>query len=144
MKDNKKENVKYEQSAMAVVLFDGKILCTVEDIYGKKVLSLPKGHVEVGETVLEAAIRECFEETDVILTANDAVEQLEPYLYSFTTPQGQLICKTLYPVLFYLSKKQAPLAKETRICEVMFMDMADFLRKCSYDNIRNLVKKILL
>lgn len=144
MKDNKKENVKYEQSAMAVVLFDGKILCTVEDIYGKKVLSLPKGHVEVGETVLEAAIRECFEETDVILTANDAVEQLEPYSYSFTTPQGQQICKTLYPVLFYLSKKQAPLAKETRICEVRFMDMADFLRNCSYDNIRNLVRKILL
>lgn len=129
---------------MAVVLFDGKILCTVEDIYGKKVLSLPKGHVEVGETVLEAAIRECFEETDVTLTANDAVEQLEPYSYSFTTPQGQQICKTLYPVLFYLSKKQTPCAKETRICEVRFMDMADFLRNCSYDNIRNLVNKILL
>ena len=70
------ENVQYEQSAMALVLFDDKILCTVEEIYGKNVLSLPKGHVEEGETALETAIRECFEETDVILTINDAVEQL--------------------------------------------------------------------
>lgn len=57
-----------EQSAMAVVLCKGKILATVEDIYGRKVLSLPKGHNEQGETLLQTAIRECFEETNIILT----------------------------------------------------------------------------
>lgn len=139
-----KENVKYEQSAMAVVLFNDKILCIVEDIYGKNVLSLPKGHVEEGETVLETAIRECFEETDVILTTNDAVEQLEPYSYNFTTPQGQQICKTLYPVLFRLNKEQVSRAKEARIREVKFVDVAEFVRNCSYDNVRNLVEKYCL
>ena len=141
---NLNENVKYEQSAMAVVLFDGKILCTVEDIYGKNVLSLPKGHVEAGETVLETAIRECFEETDVVLMPDDAIQQLEPYSYSFTTPQGQKICKTLCPVLFRLSKEQTPRAKERRIREAKFVEVAEFARNCSYDSIRALVEKYCL
>lgn len=138
------ENVQYEQSAMALVLFDDKILCTVEEIYGKNVLSLPKGHVEKGETALETAIRECFEETDVILTINDAVEQLEPYSYNFTTPQGHQICKTICPVLFRLGKEQFPHAKERRIREAKFVEVAEFARNCSYDSIRALVEKYCL
>ena len=60
-----------EQSAMAVVLCKGKILAIVEDIYGRKVLSLPKGHNEQGETLLQTAIRECFEETNIVWTLLD-------------------------------------------------------------------------
>lgn len=127
---------------MAVVLCNGKILCTVEEIYGKPALSLPKGHVEKGETVTETAIRECFEETDVKLCQQDAVKPLKPYSYTFTTPDGQQICKTLYPVLFYLSAERAPLAKEKQIREVKYMDVDDFLRECSYDNVRALVKTV--
>ena len=137
-----KEQIKLEQSAMAVVLCNGKILCIAEDIYGKTVLSLPKGHVEKGETITEAAIRECFEETDVRLSLKDAVKQLEPYSYGFTTPEGQHICKTLCPVLFRINKEQPTCAKEKRILEAKFMSTDLFLQECSYDNIVNLVKGI--
>ena len=138
-----KQKIKYEQSAMAVVLYENKILCTLEEIYGKSVLSLPKGHVETGETVLETAIRECFEETDIILTSEEAVKELKPYSYSFKTPDGHQICKSLNPVLFRLSKEQSPRAKEKRILEVKFMDVNAFINECPYDNVVNLVKTCL-
>ena len=128
---------------MAVVLCHGKILCTVELIYGKHVLSLPKGHVEIGETVTDAAIRECFEETDVRLSKEAATKLLEPYNYSFTSPNGQQICKTLSPVLFQLPAEQTPRAKEKRILEAKFVDINEFLSECSYDKVVNLVKSIL-
>ena len=137
-----KQNIKREQSAMAVVLCNGKILCIVEEIYGKPVLSLPKGHVEGSESVIETAIRECFEETDVILSTKDVVRLLENYSYSFSTPDGQQICKTLCPVLFYLSQEQTPRAKEKRILQAKFVDIDSFLRDCFYDNIVSLVKNI--
>ena len=125
---------------MAVVLLDGKILCTVEEIYGKPTLSLPKGHVEVGETIVETAIRECFEETDITLSTGNVVKELEPFSYTFTTPDGQQIYKSLCPVLFRLNLEQTPHTKEKRILETKFMDVDDFLRECPYDNVVNLVK----
>ena len=134
--------MKNETSAMAVVVCNGRVLATVEDIYGKSVLSLPKGHVEQGESVLQAAIRECFEETDVKLTAQDAVRELPSYSYDFTTPQGQQIHKTLCPVLFSLSEEQTPRAKEKRISKIEFMPIDDFLQRCAYDNVRKLFENL--
>lgn len=46
-----------------VVEDNGKFLMVEEDIYGKKILNQPAGHLEPGETLLEAAIRETLEET---------------------------------------------------------------------------------
>lgn len=132
----------YEQSAMAVVVCHGKLLCTVENIYGKDVLSLPKGHVEEGETAIDTAIRECFEETDVTLTPNDVTRQLEPYNYGFTTPSGKNICKSILPVLFTIDNERIPCAKEHRISKVCYMPIEDFLRNCTYDNVRQLVKNL--
>ena len=138
-----KQKPKIETSAMAVVLCRGTILCTVEEIYGKPVLSLPKGHVESGETILQTAIRECYEETDVTLCPEMAVKTLKPYTYTFTTPNGQQTCKTLYPVLFNLTEQQTPRAKEHKIREVKYMDIDEFVRECSYDNVRALVKDVI-
>ena len=89
-----------ELSAMAVVVCNGKILATTEDIYGRTVLSLPKGHNEQGETLIQTAIRECFEETNVVLTEENLVRALSPYSYQFTTPSNKLVQKTIAPFLF--------------------------------------------
>ena len=134
--------MKNELSAMAVVICDGKVLVTVEDIYGRNVLSLPKGHVEAGETVLDAAIRECFEETDVTLERHNAERELPSYSYVFSTPEGEQIRKTITPVLFRLDVEPSPLAKEKRMLEAKFMPIDDFLRDCSYDNVRKLFENI--
>ena len=134
--------MRHELSATAVVLCQDKVLATLENIYGKLVLSLPKGHVEDGETVLDTAIRECFEETDVQLNAQDAVKELPSYSYGFTTPDGVEICKTITPILFRLNEEPTPRAKEKRISKAEFMEIGDFLRECSYENIREILKQL--
>ena len=131
----------YEQSAMAVVLCNGKVLATVEVIYGKPVLSLPKGHIEYGETVLDTAIRECFEETGVVLEKKFAQKELTPYSYGFTTPNGEEIRKTITPVLFVLTTQPLPYAKEKRIAKAEFMPIGDFLQNCPYDSVRKIIEE---
>ena len=48
---------------MAIVFCKDKVLCLVN--HDNRV-ELPKGHLEPGETSLQAAIRECLEETGVM------------------------------------------------------------------------------
>ena len=131
-----------EQSAMAVVLCKGKILATVEDIYGRKVLSLPKGHNEQGETLLQTAIRECFEETNIILTEENMVKALAPYSYQFSTPSNKLVQKTIAPFLFEVESEGQPIAKEKRMISAQWMEISEFLQKCSYDKVKTIVKGI--
>ena len=131
-----------EQSAMAVVLCKGKILATVEDIYGRNVLSLPKGHNEQGETLLQTAIRECFEETNIVLTEENLVKPLTPYSYQFSTPSNKLVQKTIAPFLFEVESEGQPIAKEKRMISAQWMEISEFLQKCSYDNVRAIVKEI--
>ena len=125
-----------------MVVCGDKVLATVENIYGKPVLSLPKGHVELGETVLDAAIRECFEETDVKLGEQDAVRELPSYSYGFTTPDGVEICKTITPILFVLKSLPTPRAKEKRISKVTFMPIDEFTQNCPYDNVRKIIANL--
>lgn len=138
--DNKFDSI--EQSAMAVVLCKGKILATVEDIYGRNVLSLPKGHNEQGETLLQTAIRECFEETNIVLTEENMVKALTPYSYQFSTPSNKLVQKTIAPFLFEVESEGQPIAKEKRMISVGWMEISEFLQKCSYDNVKAIVKEI--
>lgn len=138
-----KKRVSLEYSAMAVVFYKGRILATTEDIYGKVALSLPKGHIEAGETITEAAIRECFEETNVITTQADAIAELEPFEISFTTPDGRDVVKVITPILFNILYKCNPKPLEKRIKSVEYMDVNDFLQNCSYDNVKQVVQSAL-
>lgn len=87
---------KAEESAMAVVTCKNKILTTTELIYGTQTLSLPKGHREENEEIVDTAIRECFEETNITLTKENLIKELTPYSYEFLTPSNQLIKKTIF------------------------------------------------
>ena len=127
---------------MAVVLYHDKILATVELIYGKETLSLPKGHKEENETSLDTAIRECFEETNVVITRDDLVMELPSYSYEFLTPSNQFIRKTIIPFLFRIDREGRLLSKEKRILSVQWMDVDRFIENCAHENVINLVKQI--
>ncbi len=135
-------NATEELSAMAVVLYGESILVTNELIYGKETLSMPKGHKEEGESLVETAIRECFEETNIIITKNDLVRELTSYSYEFLTPSNKLIRKTIVPFLFKGNDKGEPLAKEKRMISVKWMNKDEFLDKCTHENVRNVVRSI--
>lgn len=126
---------------MAVVLHEGKVLATRELIYGKEVLSLPKGHIEAGESHIDTAIRECFEETDVVLRETDIVGEPEPYTVRFTDHHFRLVCKAIYPVVFRVDRCGEPRPKEERMLEACFMDINEFLATCTYDNVSRIVKQ---
>lgn len=132
---------KLEESAMAVVACNGKILATNELIYGSEKLSLPKGHIEANETQIEAAIRECYEETNIVITEGDLVKRLAPYSYEFLTPSNKIIRKTLFPFLFEVSDFGIPLPKEERMVSVKWMNIDEFLSLCPYDNVKDVVKE---
>lgn len=135
-------NVKIEESAMAVVIYNGKILSTNELIYGKETLSLPKGHKEENESLIETAIRECFEETNVVITKDDLVKELTSYSYEFLTPSNKSIRKTIVPFLFKVKEEGNPISKEKRIISVQWMDIKIFLEQCTYENVKDVVKAI--
>lgn len=137
------KRVSLEHSAMAVVFYNGRVLATHEDVYGKVVLSLPKGHIEAGETTTEAAIRECFEETNVIITKTDAVAELETFEYSFKRPDGKETLKKISPILFITKYKCNPCSMEKRIKSVDYMDVEQFLDECVYENVKSVVRSAL-
>lgn len=135
-------DVKIEESAMAVVLYGDKLLTTKEMIFGKKTLSLPKGHKEENESLIKTAIRECFEETNIIIDESNLVCELTPYLYEFLTPLNRLIKKTIFPFLFKVESAGDPQPKEQRIVAVDWMEISEFLKICPYENVKTIIKEI--
>ncbi len=142
MNTENKQPDSIEVSAMAVVLCNGKLLVTTEDIYGNLRLSLPKGHQEQGETLIETAIRECFEETNVVITPADMQRQLTAFSYEFLTPSNKFVRKTIVPFLFEIADFGTPIPKEKRVISVQWMNIADFLQNCSYQNVKTVVEEI--
>lgn len=55
--------LKPEVTVAAVTQVEGRFLCVEERISQKLVLNQPAGHVEIGETLVEAVVREVREET---------------------------------------------------------------------------------
>jgi 8-oxo-dGTP pyrophosphatase MutT (NUDIX family) len=60
-------------------------------------LSIPKGKVEVGETMINAAIRETYEETNINLSKADSFIMLDMVTYTHRKRQ--------YKGFFYLKLK---------------------------------------
>lgn len=133
-----------EYSAMAVVFCQDKILTTLENVYGNTALSCPKGHIEAGETAIKAAIRECAEETGVSINESEAAAVLDAFEVRFTTPDGRKICKTITPVLFEIPSEREPKPSEERIKSVRYMPVSQFLKDCSYENVKNVVNQALV
>lgn len=133
---------KIELSAMAVVICNGKILSTNEMIYGKETLSLPKGHKEENESIIDTAIRECHEETNIVITQDDLVKELTSYSYEFLTSSNKLIRKTIIPFLFELMEEGNPIPKEERMVSVQWMYKEEFIEKCTHENVKEIVKEI--
>ena len=133
---------KVELSAMAVVMCNGKILSINEIIYGKETLSLPKGHKEENESIIETAIRECYEETNIIVSKKELVKELTSYSYEFLTPSNKLIRKTIVPFLFEVKEEGDPIPKEERMISVQWMDKGEFIEKCTHENVKEIVKEI--
>ena len=111
-------------------------------IYRKKRddYSFPKGHVEEGETLKEAAIRETAEETKRVA---EIIDEYSPLVEKYTTPNGEeCACYMFFAVDKGKSNNQS---EDTH--DVVWTPVDKVLEVLSYDSLKNTwksVEKIIL
>jgi 8-oxo-dGTP pyrophosphatase MutT (NUDIX family) len=108
----------------------------------KETWVLPKGHVEPGETVLDAAIRESTEESGLEVKPGEPLGDVS-YVYSWRDrPDGELI-RIFKRVHFYLMEYAGgnPSNHDAEIDEVAWFDIDEALRRASHKSERDLVAK---
>ncbi len=130
-----------EFSAGGVVVRDDRcivIVPTRRDATGSRVLGLPKGHPDAGETVLDAALREVREETGVQARLR---EKLGDVRYHYQR-DGRRIVKTVsFFLLDYVSGELADHDHEVEYAEWMELEQA--ARELTYKGERDMVARAL-
>ncbi|HEX2086555.1 MAG TPA: NUDIX domain-containing protein [Solirubrobacteraceae bacterium] len=105
---------------------------------GRRVLALPKGHVDPGETPAEAALREVREETGM---TGELVEQLGEVRYWYQRG-GRKIPKLVTFFLFeYRSGSESD--HDAEVEEVRWLALEDAARELSYKGEREMVRRAL-
>jgi 8-oxo-dGTP pyrophosphatase MutT (NUDIX family) len=128
-----------ERSAGGVVVRDGQVLAIVPTrraADGARVLGLPKGHVDPGESELEAAIREVREEAGVEV---ELVAELGEVRYWYSRG-GHAVPKS---VIFYLFKYVSgdPADHDDEVEDARWMALEEAGRALSYAGEREMVAR---
>lgn len=145
-----------EYSSMSIVICNNKVLTllTVDNKYG-----LPKGHIEKGETSKQTAIRECQEETGVILKEEDWLAEIKGFDYSFKGANCKyytnseffdifgvgMVHKSINVHVFKIDEERPIIITEPENFKNAFwMTISDFDIYNSYDNQKHIISEALL
>ena len=105
---------------------------------GSRVLALPKGHVDPGETPIEAAVREVCEETGIVA---EPVCELGESRYWYRR-DGRTIGKSVAFFLFsYVEGDTAD--HDDEVEEVRWLDLRAALTELSYEGERGVIARAL-
>jgi len=130
-----------EISAGGVVVRDEQVVVIVPTRRagnGSRVLALPKGHVDPGESPLQAATREVREETGVLA---EPVRELGESRYWYRR-DGRSVPKTVTFYLFtYLSGDTAD--HDDEVLEARWIDLREALTELSYEGERSMIELAL-
>ena len=107
------------------------------DRRGRLLWSLPKGHIEAGETPEQAAVREVAEETGII---GRVVGQLGTIDFWFVA-EGRRIHKTVHHYLLLAEGGELSDA-DVEVTEVAWVPLAELPDRLAYDDERRLVAKV--
>jgi 8-oxo-dGTP pyrophosphatase MutT (NUDIX family) len=109
---------------------------------GKGTWVLPKGHVEPGETLLDAALREANEESGLEVVADEPLGQVA-YLYSWKSAKSDRAMRIFKRVHFYLMRSVGgdTSAHDDEIDEVVWLPLDTALGRASHRSERNLIAK---
>ncbi len=133
---------KREVSAGGVVVHEGKVLVIVPTrraADGSHVLGLPKGHLDEGETILEAATREVREETGVTV---ELVRELGEVRYWYVRDR-QRVAKSVHFFLFHYVSGD-PADHDDEVLEARWMGLAEAQKALSYPGERDMVARALV
>jgi mutator protein MutT len=108
-----------------------------KDSSGKRILwSLPKGHIEEGETPEQAALREVQEETGI----ESVIEKSLGVIDFWFMAGGKRIHKTVHHYLFRESGGLlAP--QETEVDEVAWFPLAEIVERLAYPDEKKLIAR---
>jgi ADP-ribose pyrophosphatase YjhB (NUDIX family) len=109
----------------------------LKDATGKRILwSLPKGHIEEGETPEEAALREVQEETGIVSVIEKSLGVIDFWFMA----GGKRIHKTVHHFMF---KETGGLlaAQESEVDEVGWFPLADIVGLLAYPDEKKLIAK---
>ncbi len=126
----------FEKSCGAVVFYNGKSntrILLVKNNNGRY-WSFPKGHIEIGETEQETAVREIKEETSLEVEIKDGFREVSDYC-----PFG----KIRKHVVFFLAQAFTDNVRiqEEEIAEYIWVDLQQARKLCSYDNDLRIINK---
>ena len=126
-------NLKKEKSCGCVIIEDEKVLL-IKQVQGN--WGFPKGHMEVGETEVETAIREVKEETNLDVEINENKRYTVEYITDRNTHKE---------VVFFIAKKISGDEKyqESEITAMKWMNFDDAMKTITYDNTKKLFSNIL-
>ena len=108
-----------------------------KDASGKRVLwSLPKGHIEEGETPEQAAIREVAEETGITSSITKSLGVIDFWFMG----GGKRIHKTVHHFMF-TEVGGTLLAQESEVDEVSWFPLAEIVDRLAYPDEKKLIAK---
>jgi 8-oxo-dGTP pyrophosphatase MutT (NUDIX family) len=130
-----------ELSAGGVVVREGQVVVIVPTrraADGSSVLALPKGHVDPGESAIEAATREVREETGIVA---EPVCELGQSRYWYRR-DGRTVSKTVHFYLFsYVEGDTAD--HDDEVEQARWIDLAEAQEQLSYPAERDMVARAL-
>lgn len=127
------QNKPTEKSCGCIIINGDKVLLIKQT---KGHWGFPKGHVEKSETEIQTATREVKEETNLDV----AIDENKRYTMKYVTDKGKL--KEV--VLFIAKCVGGEIERqESEISDIRWLDFDEAFKKITYDNTRELFKKVL-
>lgn len=105
---------------------------------GRRVWGLPKGGIEAGETLAEAAVREVLEETGISAVVQQELGSIDYSFYS--REQGGRIQKTVHYFLMRAVGGDTSL-HDQEVREARWVRLQDALQMMTYPNEREMVRR---
>jgi 8-oxo-dGTP pyrophosphatase MutT (NUDIX family) len=136
-----RQGAEQELSAGGVVVRDDEVLVIVPTrraADGSNVLGLPKGHLDEGETTLEAATREVREETGV---EAEPIGDLGDVRYWYVRDRRRVSKRVVFFLFRYVSGD--PADHDDEVLEARWMGLAEAREALTYPGEREMVARAL-
>ena len=131
-----KLNCLYEKSCGAIVIYKNGDRCKILLVrnHNGRNYSFPKGHVELGETEEETAVREVKEETGLDIRIIPSFREVADYC-----PFGKIRKRVVFFMAQTMSDKVQ--IQEEEIDSFIWVDLEEAHHRCTYDNDLRVIRK---